>query len=99
MINAIIKGIFNLITSLFTTILSPIISVITSLFPSLSSFFSSISTFLSYCFTYVRSVLYLLCISDPIIVAFFDYFLICYTIHLTVLAVKFGITIYNKFKI
>ena len=99
MINAIIKGIFNLITSLFNALISPVVSVITGLFPSLSSFFTSISTFLSYCFTYVRSILSLLCISDTLIIAFFDYFIILYTIHITALAIKFGLTVYNKLKI
>lgn len=99
MINAIIKGIFNLITSLFNALLSPVISAITSLFPSLSTFFISITTFLNYCFTYVRSVLSLLCISDTIIIAFFDYIIICYSIYLVVLAIRFGLTVYNKLKI
>lgn len=45
MINAIIKGIFSLITSLFNALLSPIISLITALFPNLSDMFSNISTF------------------------------------------------------
>lgn len=99
MIKSIIKGMFKLITKLFDGLLSPVISVITSLFPSLGSFFTSVSSFLSYCFTYVRSILALLCISDTVIVAFFDYFVILYSIYLTTLAIKFGITIYNKFKI
>ena len=99
MINAIIKGIFNLITSLFNALLSPIISVITSLFPALDSFFGYVSSFLSYGFTYVRSILSLLCISDTLIIALFDYFAILYTIHITVLVIRFAITIYNKFKI
>ena len=37
MINAIIKGIFFLITKLFDFLLSPIILLITALFPSLTS--------------------------------------------------------------
>lgn len=99
MINAIIKGIFYLINSLFNALLSPIISVITALFPSLGTFFTSVSTFLGYCFTYVRSVLSLLCISDTLIIGFFDYLVILYSIHLTVLAIKFALTVYNKLKI
>lgn len=99
MINSIVKGIFNLITSLFNALLSPVISSITALFPALGSFFTSISSFLSYCFTYVRSILSLLLISDTYIIAFFDYIIICYSIYLVVLAIRFGITIYNKFKL
>jgi uncharacterized membrane protein len=99
MINAIIKGIFFLITKLFNLILSPIISVIIALFPDLTTFFNSISTFFGYGFTYIRSILSLLCIPDTIIIALFDYFVILYSIHLTVIAVKFALTVYNKLKI
>ena len=99
MINTIIKGIFNLITSLFDALLSPIISLITTLFPNLNDMFSSISTFLNYCFTYVRSILSLLCISDTLIITFFDYIIICYSIYLTILAVRFALNVYNKLKI
>lgn len=63
------------------------------------TFFTSISSFLSYCFTYVRSILSLICIDDTIIVAFFDYIVILYSIHLTILAIKFALTVYNKLKI
>lgn len=99
MINSIIKGIFYLITKLFDLLLSPILAVIFGLFPSLESYFSYITTFLGYCFTYVRSILSLLLITDSMITALFDYFLILYSIYLTILAIRFGITVYNKFKI
>ena len=69
MINAIIKGIFYLVTKLFDLLFSPILSVIFTLFPSLSSYFSYITNFLSMCFTYVRSILSLLLINDTMITA------------------------------
>lgn len=99
MINAIIKGIFSLIGSLFNVLLSPIISLVTALFPSLGDMFTNISTFLGYCFTYVRSILSLLCISDTLIITFFDYLVVCYTIYLTILGIRFALTVYNKLKI
>lgn len=99
MINAIIKGIFYLITKLFDFLLSPIILAITSLFPSLSDMFTHISTFLSYCFTYIRSILALLLINDTMITTLFDYFIILYSIYLVVITVRFAINIYNKFKL
>lgn len=99
MINAIIKGIFYLITKLFDLLFAPIISVITALFPSLSIYFSYITNFLSMCLTYVRSILSLLLINDTMITALFDYFLILYSIYLVVLSIRFAINIYNKFKI
>ena len=99
MINAIIKGIFSLIMMLFNLIFSPIINIITSLFPSLGNLFTYLSNFIVISLTYVRSVLSLLLITDNMIITLFDYFVILYTIYLTVLVVKFAINIYNKFKL
>lgn len=99
MINAIIKGIFNLVISLFNAILSPVIGTITALFPAVATYIGYISTFLGYATTYVRTVLSLLLISDTMILAIFDYFAIMYAIHVATLAVKFGLTVYQKLKI
>lgn len=99
MINAILTGIFNLIISLFNALVSPFISAITSLFPSLGTFFTHITNFLTLACTYVRSVLSLFLITDSMILTIFNYFAILYTIHITILAIKFAINIYNKFKI
>lgn len=99
MINAIIKGIFFLITKLFDFLLSPIILVITGLFPNLSDLFNHLSYFLSLCFTYVRSILSLVLINDTMITTLFDYFIILYSIYLVVLSVRFAINVYNKFKL
>lgn len=99
MIKAIILGIFKLITKMFDLLLSPILTAIFALFPSLEGFFTHVSDFLTMAFTYVRSALSLLFINDTMITTLFDYFIILSSIHLTVLAIKFAITIYNKFKI
>lgn len=99
MIGAIIKGIFNLVLSLFDALLAPIIGAITALFPNLGDMFTHLSVFLTMCFTYVRSILKLLLIDDIMITTLFDYFLICYSIYLIVLGIRFGINVYNKFKI
>lgn len=99
MINAIIKGIFYLITKLFDLLFAPILSVIFALFPSLSNYFSYITNFLNMAFTYVRSILSLLLINDSMITSLFDYFIILYSIYLVVLTIRFAINIYNKLKI
>lgn len=99
MINAIIKGIFNLIMMMFNLFFSPLISVITNLFPALGNLFTYLSNFIVMSLTYVRSILSLLLINDTMIITLFDYFIILYTIYLTVLVVKFAINIYNKFKL
>lgn len=99
MINAIIKGIFSLIMMLFNLIFSPLISAITSMFPALGNLFTYLSNFIVISLTYVRSILSLLLINDTMIITLFDYFIILYTIYITVLIVKFAINIYNKFKL
>lgn len=99
MVKLLIKGIFWVVTQLFNLIFSPVLSVVTSLFPSLATYFDYISSFTTTSLTYVRTCLSLLCINDTMILAIFDYFVICYTIYLTMLAVRFAVNIYNKFKI
>lgn len=99
MVNALVNGIFKLIISLFNTITSPVISAVTVLFPSLDTFFGYIFVFLDYALTYVGLVLDLLFIPRNAIIALFDYFVICYSIYLLVISIRFVITIYNKFKI
>lgn len=99
MVNAIVNGIFKLIINLFNTITSPIISAVTVLFPDVSLFFTYISTFLGYALTYVGLVIDLLFIPRAALVFLFDYFLVCYSIYLLVITIRFIINIYNKFKI
>lgn len=99
MISAIIKGIFNLIMVLFNGIFTPFISLVTSLFPDLTNLFTYVTSFFAYCFTYIRSILNLLLIPDFLIILVFDYFAIKYTIYVSVLAIRFAVNTYNKFKI
>lgn len=99
MVNALVNGIFKLIISLFNAITSPIISAVTVLFPDLAVFFAYINTFLGYALTYVGLVLDLLFIPRAAVTFLFDYFLICYSIYLLVVGIRFIINIYNKFKI
>lgn len=99
MINAIVNGIFSLIINLFNVLLSPIISAITVLFPDINTYFSYINTFLNYALTYVSTILDLFLIPRSALVLLFDYFIICYSIYLLSISIKFGITIYNKFKL
>lgn len=99
MINAIINGIFKLIISLFNTITSPIISAVTVLFPSLDFYFSHVYFFLGFALKYVGLVLDLFFIPRPAITFLFDYFIICYSVYLLVITIRFVISVYNKFKI
>lgn len=99
MIEAIIQGIFNLINLMFSTVMSPIISAVTVLFPSVSPLFTHINNFLNYSFTYLSLCIDLLMIPRNALIVLFDYFAITYSIYLIIIAVKFIVNIYNKFKI
>lgn len=98
MLNIIIKAVFTVITSLFNIIFSPFLSIITSLFPALSTYFGYVNTFLGYALTYVANASYLLLFTPQMWQTLFSYFAIMYTIHLTILAVKFAFNIYQKLK-
>lgn len=99
MINAIVNGIFKLVINLFNALMSPIVSSVVALFPDISVYFTYIITFVNYSCTYVGLILDLFMIPRSCLVFFFDYLIICYSIYLLSLSIKFGITIYNKFKI
>lgn len=99
MITALFKGLLNLVLKLFNLILSPFISAITSLFPSVSTYFAFISSFLSSALLYVGVILDLFFIPRGALSLLFDYFIICHSIYLIALGVKFFVNIYNKFKI
>lgn len=99
MINAIINGIFKLILLLANTLMSPIVSAVTSLFPAVDTYFGYINVFLGYALTYVGTILDLFLVPRSALVLLLDYFLICYSIYLVAITLKFAINIYNKFKI
>ena len=98
MIESILKGFLFLVTTLFDMIFSPIISVITALFPNLALYFTYITNFITYALSYVVTLRELLLIPRAAMLFLFDYFLITFTIYITMLAVRFVVTIYNKFK-
>ena len=98
MINAIINGIFKLILLLANTLMSPIISAVTVLFPAVDTYFGYINVFLGYALTYVGTILDLFLVPRSSLVLLLDYFLICYSIYLIAITLKFAINIYNTLR-
>lgn len=98
MINAIINGIFWLITQLFNLILTPFVAAIVALFPDLATVINSITSFFSYASQYAVTVCRLLLIPQGAIMLLLDFFLIIFSIQLIRKAISLVITIYNKFK-
>lgn len=98
MVEAILKGFLFLVQTLYNLILSPILSGIVALFPSTTSLFVYIASFFTYALYYVAFVRDLLLIPKALMTLLFDYFLIKYSIHLILIAVRFAMNIYQKFK-
>lgn len=99
MISKLLKGLFFLITKLFDLLFTPLISAITVLFPNLSEYLSHILTFVNSACTYISTTLRLLLIDSTMMSALFDYFLITYSIYITVRSIKFIVNVYNKLKL
>lgn len=99
MINAIIKGLFALITKIASLVLSPIIAVITALFPSLGTALANVIIYFITMVRFIPLCLTFLMIPREAIIFLFDYYIIKYTIYLSVRAVKSALVIYNKLKI
>ena len=103
MFNMLIKLVFTIITKLFSIILSPILSIVLTLFPDLSEITTTaLSFFNDYVYLYISFLIkmleHLVFLPHWIVVFLFDYFLIKYTIYITVQAVRFAIQVYNKLK-
>lgn len=104
MFKILVKFLFTVITKLFSIILAPIVLTITALFPDLSTILTNVLNFFNnYVFLYLGFLVKLLenltFLPHTLIVFLFDYYMIKYTIYLTVLAVRFGINVYNKLKV
>lgn len=103
MLNLLVKAVFTIITKMFSLILQPVLSVILALFPDLTQIVTTILNFFNnYVFFYitflVRVLEHLTFLPHWLVVFLFDYYLIKYSIYLTVQAVRFGIQVYNKLK-
>lgn len=98
MFNAIIKGIFWLISRLFTMTMAPLIITITALFPNLSTTILNMSSYLTSALTYVRSILHLFLVPDALMLFFFNFIVILNTMFFTTIAFYFIVNVYKKFK-
>ena len=54
MVNALINGLFNLVSKLAEFITTPLIAGVTALFPTVGQFFSYITTYLGYFINYIK---------------------------------------------
>lgn len=98
MLQMLINFIFNIILTIVQAITTPFMTALFALFPAVGTYFSYISTFFATALTYVTTVLRWLLFSPAMLTLLFDYYIIKYTVHLTIQAVKFTINLYDKLK-
>lgn len=98
MINAIIKGIFFVINLIFSLIMSPFISLISALFPDLANAITNVTSYFTTIVQFIPLALDFLMIPREAVIFLFDYYLIKYTIYLTIIIIKATMNIYRKFK-
>ena len=67
MINAILTGIFKIITKLILLLLSPINTLITNMLPSLNTMFSYVNQFFTMCATFFGYIVDSLFLSNEVV--------------------------------
>ena len=98
MLQMLINFIFNIILTIVQAITTPFFTVLFSLFPAVADYFGYISSFFTTALTYVTTILRWFLFSPSMLTLLFDYFVIKYTVHLSIQAVKFTINLYDKLK-
>lgn len=99
MINAIIKGIFNIVLSLVNLILTPINALILTFIPSLSNVFGIINNFFNTAFTYIGWVVDASFIESYTISLAIAYWTFKLTAPLAVNTMKLALKWYNSLKV
>ena len=98
MLQMLINFIFNIILTIVETITTPFMTALFALFPAVSTYFGYISTFFTSALTYVTTILRWFLFTPSMLTLLFDYYVIKYTVFLTIQAVKFTINLYDKLK-
>lgn len=98
MLEILFNFILSIIVDIINLILSPFLTAFFALFPSVQVYFEHLTNFFNIAFTYISTILQWFCFSPSMFVLLFDYFIIKYSIQILIVAVKFGVNMYNKFK-
>lgn len=98
MIQAILKGIINLIISLVQVVLLPIDVIIQTFLPDVSLFFNSVNTFLDLCVQSIGWVISALGLDASILSLLVLYYGFKLTVPLAISVVKLAIKWYNALK-
>lgn len=99
MINAILTGIFKIITKLILLILSPINALITSMLPNFSNMLSSVGQFFTTGATYFGYIVDSLFLNSEVVSFLILYWTFKLTFPLAVNLIKLVIKWYDKLKV
>lgn len=98
MINAILKGIFSLVTSLVGILLAPIDALISTALPSLQTGLNAIGSFLTLITSSIGWVLSVFGLSSECLSLIVLYYTFKLTVPLTIYTIKLAIRWYDKIK-
>lgn len=98
MFEALISGVFNVVSSLAGSIMVAPITLITALFPNLTTAINNAVDYLTTILQFVPLALDFLMIPRQAIVFLFDYYVIKYAIYLITRGLKLILAFYNKLK-
>lgn len=98
MINAILKGIFSLVTSLVGVLLAPIDTIISNALPSLQTGLNAIGSFLSLITNSIGWVLSVFGLSSECLSLIVLYFTFKLTVPLAIYTIKLAVRWYDKIK-
>lgn len=99
MIQAILTGVFKLVTNLVTLILSPIDAVITQFLPGVANALNMVSSFFTWLGNALAWVWSWLGFNSTVTSLFVGYIVFKYTVPFTVHTVKLAIQWYDKLKV
>lgn len=99
MINAILKGVFNLVISLVDVILSPIDLLINNALPSIATGLNYVSSFFNYILGFIPWIMSWFHLPQEFITLVIAYYTFKLTVPLTVHTVKLAVSWYDKLKL
>lgn len=98
MIGLIVKAILWIINQAYNVLMAPVIAVLAVSFPDMRNFYEAVTSWIYSSVNYVVIARDLLLIPIPVITTVMTYYLLKFTIFTTLLAYKFAVNIYDRFK-
>lgn len=99
MINAILTGIFNVVTKFISVLLLPINLLVTNMLPDFNNMLSYVASFFNTCLTYVGFIIDSTFISPEVISFLILFWVFKLTFPLAVYAIKLVVKWYNNLKV